>query len=247
MIDLFKIYDDYIMDLKGENYDARYEGKDKWFHASGAGLCMRKHYFAQIEKLPTGDKDSNTMRLFRLGDLVHGDMQEALERYAKKNGYEVHIETEILIPRLNVRSFVDAMILKDGALYDIKTCNDFKWQSIFGRYGSKEAPQNYAIQLGTYGLYYRENNIKINKMALLFYNKNNSRVKELKVPRKYIDIAERYWLKVEELFKNGLPPIQKGFSPVEDWECNPKYCSFYEPCGGGIKGIQERESKWTKR
>ena len=37
-------------------------------------------------------------------------------------------------------------------------------------------------------------------MALLFYNKNNSRVKELKVPRKYIDIAERYWLKVEELF-----------------------------------------------
>ena len=144
-------------------------------------------------------------------------------------------------------NYKDAMILKDGALYDIKTCNDFKWQSLFGRYGSKEAPQNYAIQLGTYGLYYRENNIKINKMALLFYNKNNSRVKELKVPRKYIDIAERYWLKVEELFKDGLPPIQKGFSPVEDWECNPKYCSFYETCGGGIKGIQERENKWTKR
>ena len=52
----FKIYDDYIMDLKGENYDARYEGKDEWFHASGAGLCMRKHYFAQIEKLPTETK-----------------------------------------------------------------------------------------------------------------------------------------------------------------------------------------------
>jgi CRISPR/Cas system-associated exonuclease Cas4 (RecB family) len=101
--------------------------------------------------------------------------------------------------------------------------------------------------LGTYGLYYRENNIKINKMALLFYNKNNSRVKELRVPRKYIDIAERYWLKVQELFKDGLPPIEKGFSPVEDWECNSKYCSFYEPCGGGIKGIQERENKWTKR
>ena len=139
MIDLFKIYDDYILDLKDEHFEKRYEGQDTWYHASGAGLCVRKHYYAQIEGLPSGDKDSNTMRLFRLGDLVHTDMQEALQRYADKNGYEVHIENEILIPKYNVRSFVDAMILKDGALYDIKTCNDFKWQSIFGRYGSKQA------------------------------------------------------------------------------------------------------------
>ena len=236
MIDLFKIYDDYILELKDENFESRYEGNDDWYHASGAGLCMRKHYYAQIEKLPSKDKDSNTMRLFRLGDLVHTDMQDALQRYADNNDVEVYIEKEITIPRLNVRSFIDAMVLKDHALYDIKTCNDYKWQSIFGRYGSKEAPQNYAIQLGTYGLYFRENNIKINKMALLFYNKNNSRVKELKVPRNYIDVAERYWLKVQELFKEGLPPVEQGLSPVEDWECNPKYCSFYEPCGGGIKG-----------
>jgi len=177
----------------------------------------------------------NTMRLFRLGDLVHTDMQDALQRYSDKTGVEVYIEKEITIPRLNVRSFIDAMVVKEGALYDIKTCNDYKWQSMFGRYGSKEAPQNYAIQLGTYGLYFRENDVKIRKMALLFYNKNTSRVKELKVPRTYIDMAERYWLKVQELFKEGLPPIEKGLSPVEDWECNPKYCSFYEPCGGGIK------------
>ena len=62
-----------------------------------------------------------------------------------------------------------------------------------------------------------------------------------------LKISKTLKCKVEELFKDGLPPIQKGFSPVEDWECNPKYCSFYETCGGGIKGIQERENKWTKR
>ena len=177
MIDLFKIYDDYILELRDENFESRYEGNDSWYHASGAGLCMRKHYYSQIENLPSKDKDSNTMRLFRLGDLVHTDMQDALQRYSDKTGVEVYIEKEITIPRLNVRSFIDAMVLKDHALYDIKTCNDYKWQSIFGRYGSKEAPQNYAIQLGTYGLYFRENGVKINKMALLFYNKNNSRVK----------------------------------------------------------------------
>ena len=237
MIDLFKIYDDYILDLRDENFSKRYEGQDTWYHASGAGLCVRKHYYAQIEGLPSGDKDSNTMRLFRLGDLVHTDMQEALQRYADKNDYEVNIETEILIPKYNVRSFVDAMILKDGALYDIKTCNDFKWQSIFGKYGSKQPPQNYAIQLGTYGLYYREKGVKVNKMALLFYNKNTSRVKEIKVPRSYIDMAERYWIKVQELFKEGLPPVEKGLAPVEDWECNKKYCSYFQACGGGIKGL----------
>ena len=197
MIELFKIYDDYILELRDENFESRYEGNDSWYHASGAGLCMRKHYYSQIENLPSKDKDSNTMRLFRLGDLVHTDMQDALQRYSDKTGVEVYIEKEITIPRLNVRSFIDAMVLKDHALYDIKTCNDYKWQSIFGRYGSKEAPQNYAIQLGTYGLYFRENGVKINKMALLFYNKNNSRVKELKVPRTYIDMAERNWLKVQ--------------------------------------------------
>ena len=53
--------------------------------------------------------------------------------------------------------------------------------------------------------------------------------------------------RLQELFKEGLPPIERGLAPVEDWECNPKYCSFYGPCGGGIKGILEMENKWTKR
>jgi len=177
------------------------------------------------------------MRLFRLGDLVHTDMQDALQLYADENNVEVYIEKEIIIPRLNVRSFIDAMVLKDGALYDIKTCNDYKWQSIFGKYGSTDGIQNYMVQLGTYGLYFRENGVKINKMALLFYNKNNSRVKDVRVPRSYIDMAERYWLKVNESFKEGLPPVERGLAPVEDWECNKKYCSFFEACGGGIKGL----------
>ena len=131
----------------------------------------------------------------------------------------------------------ETLLLEYGALYDIKTCNDYKWQSIFGKYGKTDGIQNYMVQLGTYGLYFRENGIKINKMALLFYNKNNSRVKDVRVPRSYIDMAERYWLKVNESFKEGLPPIERGLAPVLDWECNKKYCSFFEACGGGIKGL----------
>ena len=238
MIDLFEIYDEYILDKRDENYEKRYEGNDDWLHASGAGMCVRKHYYAYVEKLPAPDKDANTMRLFRLGDLVHTDMQSALQLYADENNLEVYIETEITIPRLKVRSFIDALIVKDGALYDIKTCNQYKWQSLFSKHGSLDNARNYMVQLGTYGLYFRDNGMDIKKMSLLFYNKNDSRVKEVKVSRTYIDTAERYWKKVEELFKDGLPPIQPGLAPVIDWECSKKYCSYFKPCGGGLKGLK---------
>ena len=80
-------------------------------------------------------------------------------------------------------------------------------------------------------------------MAVNVYNKNNSRVKELKVSRSYIDLAERYWTKVNEVLEVGLPPIKEdidkpGLVPVENWECNKKYCSFFVACGGGIKGMK---------
>ena len=34
MIDLFKIYDDYILELRDENFESRFEGNDSWYHAS---------------------------------------------------------------------------------------------------------------------------------------------------------------------------------------------------------------------
>jgi len=57
MIDLFKIYDEHILTLRDKNFEARYEDNDSWYHASGAGLCMRKHYYAQVAGLPSSDKD----------------------------------------------------------------------------------------------------------------------------------------------------------------------------------------------
>jgi hypothetical protein len=26
-----------------------------------------------------------------------------------------------------------------------------------------------------------------------------------------------------------------GIAPAYSWECNPKYCGFFEVCGGGLK------------
>ena len=237
MIDVVDLYDNYILGLRDKHFHKRYMGKEDWYHASGAGLCMRKHYFQSVEKIEGSDKDSKTMRLFRLGDLVHEDIQFACQEYARKNGSAIYVEKEIEVPRLNVRSFIDLMMIDDNILYDIKTCNDWSWKSMFGKYGSGGKPKdNYCYQLGTYGLYFREQGQDVDGLALLFYNKNNSRMKEVEVPLEYIDRAEDYWNMLADFINDGIPPIEFGTSPVEEWECNVKYCSYFKECGGGISG-----------
>ena len=43
----------------------------------------------------------------------------------------------------------------------------------------------------------------------------------------------------------GKPPeVELGISPVYEWECNKKYCQFFEVCGGGLKATHE---KWYNK
>ena len=128
MIDIIGIYDEYIANTNNLHQKKRYDGHKKWFHASSSGMCMRKHYFQHIAKVEPKPIDKNTLRLFRLGDLVHEDIQDALGEYAQNNGTQIFIEKEIQLPEVNVRGFLDIIVADDNALYDIKTCNSFKWK-----------------------------------------------------------------------------------------------------------------------
>jgi len=127
VIDIKEVYDKYIADKNEANRQKRYVGNEKWFHASSAGMCMRKHYFKNVAGVEPSPIDDNTMRLFRMGDMVHEDIQDALTEYAQLNGAKIYIEKEIQLPDVNVRGFLDVLIADDGALYDIKTCNSRKW------------------------------------------------------------------------------------------------------------------------
>jgi hypothetical protein len=236
-----KIYDDYIEHLNQQK-SQRYVGKEEWFHSSSAGLCARKHYYSAIDKHPQSDKDADTMRLFRLGDVIHADIQDAVEWYAKENGARIFIEKELYIKELNVRGFIDLVLVDDGELIDIKSCNDFKWKTIFGKkYYDPKSVNNYMLQTATYAYWYNgyahSNDLPtVDKMKLLFYNKNTSKMQELEVPNHKIEEAFMYWNRVLDTTKAGLPDIELGFAPAMKWECNVKYCSYYDVCGGGING-----------
>ena len=76
MIDIQKVYEDWLRKGNDLHRKKRNQGKEEWFHASSAGMCMRKHYFQHVADVEPTEIDDNTMRLFRLGDLVHGDIQK---------------------------------------------------------------------------------------------------------------------------------------------------------------------------
>jgi len=229
------IYDSYIDRLREANEVTRYAGRSEWFHASSSGLCTRKIYFQSIENAEPSPRDKDSLRLFRLGDLVHTDIQTAVTEYARETGARVLIEKEIVLPKLGVRGFLDLALLDDSHLIDIKTCNSYKWKNMFGKNAPANTSKNYALQLGTYGMFIDQNYEHLKKLSLLFYNKNTSQMREVEFSRSIMLDAEIYWHDVNEKFEDGLPPIHLGEAPAYGWECNPKYCSFFEHCGGGLK------------
>ena len=86
MIDIKQVYDKYIANKNEANRQKRYVGNEDWFHASSSGMCMRKHYFQHIAKVKPTPVDDDTMILFRMGDMVHTDIQDALTEYAQLYG-----------------------------------------------------------------------------------------------------------------------------------------------------------------
>jgi len=66
-------------------------------------------------------------------------------------------------------------------------------------------------------------------------------MREYELDLSFVDKAEEYWKKVNEEINNtkesNTPPtLQLGVSPAMEWECNDKYCQFFNVCGGGLKG-----------
>ena len=88
-VNIEKLYNDYITTKNEENYQARYKGKEKYYHASGGGSCSRKLYFESVDLTePTNPTNEVSNRLLRLGTIVHEDFELALRKLQGKMTYE---------------------------------------------------------------------------------------------------------------------------------------------------------------
>jgi CRISPR/Cas system-associated exonuclease Cas4 (RecB family) len=249
-----EIYHEYLVHLNEENRKARYDGNEGWYHASGAGLCSRKLYFESVEKAkPTNPPSKKSLRIMGLGTAMHKEIQDSLiyynniyyntkekeekPSYKKKSleNLKFHIEGEVRVSSFNVRGFYDVVSQDFSAsatepivrLHDIKTIGTFQWSKRFSKINPVESGHHY-LQLGTYGIGIKEEFGNLDRMGLIYYNKDNSTMRESVVPLTYIDQAKRYWYSINDEHAKGLPSFRLGTSPVHKWVCN--YCQFKDHC-----------------
>ena len=86
MISLSDIYSPFI-NLKWDLNKLERYGKEVYhlFHASSAGLCIRKHWFMTNPDVPETDPpDEKSERVLRLGTLVHDDYEKAIAHFLKE-------------------------------------------------------------------------------------------------------------------------------------------------------------------
>ena len=250
-----KIYHSYLLHLNELNVRERYEGRESWYHASGAGFCSRKLYFESVEKAkPTNPANKQSTRVMGLGSLIHNDIESSLLYYnninkdninkdninkdyiAKYSMHNFHLEGEIELPEFNVRGYYDVVMedrtdSKDDPyirLYDIKTVSGYAYKQKFGKYKVTEPSRNHYMQLATYGLAVKEKFGHLDSMDLIYYNKDDSRMKSQSVPLDYLSKAYKYWYNINEEHAKGLPMFNLGTSPTQKWMCG--YCSFKDHC-----------------
>ena len=253
-VGLEEYYLDYINKKNEENYQKRYVGKEKYYHASGAGFCSRKLYYQSVEKAkPTNETPSLGKMKMRFGSIFHDDFQNALSDTYIKTSYintndinikekdkvlykkkvKFHVEQEIIIPDLNVRGFYDVVAEQQEDdetriyLYDLKTIASYPWMRKFGR-SITDTSENYKLQLGTYGAAVKEQFGRLDGMYLYFYNKDTSQIRNVFVSDNYVNLARNYWRNIQREHAKGLPQFIKGISPAEQWACG--YCEFLDHC-----------------
>jgi CRISPR/Cas system-associated exonuclease Cas4 (RecB family) len=250
-----EIYHDYLNHKNEQNRKERYEGNESWYHASGAGFCSRKLYFESVEKAkPTKPPNKQSTRVMGLGTAIHNELQSSLlyynninKQYINKDNnnkehivqykrYNFLVEQEIVIEDLNVRGYCD-VIVKDYEdskespyikLYDIKSTGSYGFKKQFSTKFINQDPMTYFMQLSTYGLAVREKYGQLDSMDLIYYNKDDSRMKRLPVDLSYLSKARRYWSVINDEHAKGLPLFRLGTSPYKEWMCN--YCQFKDHC-----------------
>ena len=244
-------YNDYINQIGKDRKEHFYVGHEDKYSASGAGQCVKKHWY-KTHGYPESPPGIRSNRLLRLGTIVHEDIQNAIIKYknelirGKEEGMipiinDIHIEMCVEIPSLNVRGHCDDLRVNiasaKAVIYDFKTAHSFKWQKMFGhtKNRDKNPNHNYELQIGTYaqGL-----SLKLGispydiEMILLYYKKDDSSIREVRVDQYWMEAATDYWgqvmLALEDVNEpDDLPRGNEGI-PYEGWECS--YCPFEKIC-----------------
>ena len=236
MINPIETYNAYLQEINGYEQEKRHKDNPDSYSASGAGLCHRKHYY-NIHKYKKKPISDDSLRILRLVTIMGEDFRRAIDNVVLDNPkMSVYQETLMSSKTFNIKGHCDLLLVENGIgkMYDWKTCNSFKFKHIIN---GNHTSENYELQVGTYSLMALEMGLckEINHMALLYYSKNDSKMKEHIISDDAIDKAKAYWKDVEYNVRMKGEPLMKdiefkeGVAPVYKWECG-RYCDYSLVC-----------------
>jgi CRISPR/Cas system-associated exonuclease Cas4 (RecB family) len=230
MLEIDKIYHKYLLS-ESKNHAKKYEKYKGWYSASSAGSCFIKQH---LKAKGTDEKpmDERTMRVLRLGTIVHSDVEKAVIEESKnidEKTVKIYSEKRIELPELNVVGHLDIGVhLKEENklfVYDLKTAHSFKWKKVFGRNIDPNPSVNYQLQLGTYGMGLGlELECENVDLGLIWYKKDDSRMKLQAIDSIWLDNAWEYWVELNETLADKVPTPGSTNAPVYNWEC--RYCPY---------------------
>ena len=83
-MELIETYNSMLVKTR-EEYRKNNPKTDSKYRASSSGMCARKIFFEAIEKAEPTQPDSKSMRIMRLGQVVHKDIQDMLLKAIKED------------------------------------------------------------------------------------------------------------------------------------------------------------------
>ena len=255
-----EVYHIYLSHLEDVNYKYRYLGHEDKYGMSRAGQCYLKHYYFRhkYERFPLDEL--RKQRVPRLGQLLHSDMESAIKFFV-----EHHDEYKSLPDRYkpeNCTIFIEKMVSfgdKRGhvdifmvfkyddfiEVYDLKSIAAWGWRVKFGDTNVPDTNEFAQLQIATYTeSIMLDLGINKSKMFLVYYDKDQSKMKTVQVDSLYFGKAKNYWddLKAfmraakDDNFINNVMPYEFIMVPVEKWECS--WCSYQPHCNQIINMVK---------
>ena len=241
MLDIIGIYNQYLKTIEDEKKEEyRESNKEKFFRASMAGSCFKKHLY-YLNDADSKEMDRKSSRVLRLGTIIHKDFEDALVTHSLNSDVSIMCEYEVEIPEIQVKGTLDVAYMNPDIntieIFDLKSAKAWTLSKKFGykKNRDKNPSRNYELQLGTYALALKKSNSDWEfALYLVYYKKDDSSIKPIKISNTWIDEAEMYWEELLEATEKGkLAPddLIAGSAPntpVYEWEC--KYCQFSPIC-----------------
>lgn len=221
---LANLVDTYIAEKRAEHIRSH----DK-FRVSDAGRCHLMRYWKRQGKPFTDEPDARTQRVFEVGHIFHGWLQDLL----KEKGLLIEREKEV--EDIHRIGHVDAIIQTEQGLilYDFKTVHSRKFH--YKRKEGNNGDVHYAMQAYTYAMMLP---FGVADIRIAYISKDDLCIEEMTVMD--IDDISEYvnqdWYSLIDAWNREEEPKPNPMS----WECG--YCSYCSCCAHGQEAIAEKKN-----